>query len=112
VSFIKPVKIFFTSLSGFGTFFFSKSTKRTEALDSEVMKRFPSVAPARWKYQNRLLETVQYHKTVTENLFISILENGNEWDSETVFCSWIFNSYEGLRLQFLRGYVFIHISPL
>jgi hypothetical protein len=33
------------------------------------------------------LETVQYHKTDTdiENLFISITENGNEWDSETVF---------------------------
>jgi hypothetical protein len=83
VSFIKPVKIFFTSLSGFGTFF-SKSAKRTEALDSEVKKRFPSVAPTRWNCQSRLLETVQYNKTVTDNLFIYIIENDNEWDSETV----------------------------
>jgi hypothetical protein len=83
VRFIKPVKIFFTSLSGFGTFF-SKSTKRTEALDSEVMNRFPSVFPTRWNYQSRLVGKVQYHKTDIENLFISIIENGNEWASETV----------------------------
>jgi small basic protein len=45
VSFIKQVKIFFTSVSGFGTLFFSKSTKRVAALVSKVKKRFPSVAP-------------------------------------------------------------------
>jgi hypothetical protein len=49
-----------------------------------VKKRFPSVPPTRWNYQSRLLETVQYHKTDNENLFISIIENGSEWDSETV----------------------------
>lgn len=40
-NFIKPVKIFFTSLSGFGTFF-SKSAKKTEALGSEVKTKLPS----------------------------------------------------------------------
>jgi hypothetical protein len=85
LSFIKPVSIFFTSLLGFGTFFFSKSTKRTKALDSDVKKIFPSVAPTRRNYQSRLVQSVQYHKTDTENLFISIIENGNEWDSDTVF---------------------------
>jgi hypothetical protein len=59
-------------------------TKRTEALDSEVKTRFPSVAPTRWNYQSRQVGTVQYHKTDFENLFISITENGNEQDSETV----------------------------
>jgi hypothetical protein len=49
-----------------------------------VKNRFPSVAPTRWNYQSRLVEPVQYQKTDIENLFISIIENGNEWDSETV----------------------------
>lgn len=83
VSSIKPVKVFFGSLSGFGAFF-SKSTKRTEALDCQVKKRFPSVAPTRWNYQSRLVETVHHHKVDIENLFISMIENDNEWDSETV----------------------------
>ena len=86
VSFMKPVKVFFASLSGFGTFF-SKSTKRTEALDAEVKRRFPSVAPTRWNYNSRLLETVQNHKTDIENLFITINENGSDWDAETVCCT-------------------------
>jgi hypothetical protein len=30
------------------------------------------------------VETVQYHRTDIEKLFISVIENGNEWDSETV----------------------------
>jgi hypothetical protein len=30
------------------------------------------------------VESVKDHKTDTENLFISIIENGSEWDDETV----------------------------
>jgi predicted choloylglycine hydrolase len=68
VSFIKQVKIFFTSVSGFGTIFFSKSTKRFAALGSEVKKRFTSVAPTTWNYLSRLVESVKHHKTDIENL--------------------------------------------
>ena len=46
---IKPMKIFFASLSGFGAYF-SKSTKSTEALDCQVKKKFPSVAPTSGKH--------------------------------------------------------------
>jgi hypothetical protein len=42
--FIKDVKIFFATLSGFRTLF-AKSTKRTEVLDTHVRKRFPYTAP-------------------------------------------------------------------
>jgi hypothetical protein len=96
VSFTKPVKVLFASLSGFGTFS-SKSTNRTANLNAEVMKRFPSLAPTRWNHNSRLLETVQNHKTDTENLFITIIENGSDWDTETVLlvATWRF---EGLRV--------------
>jgi hypothetical protein len=55
-------------------------------LDAKVKKRFPSVAPTKWKYNSILLETVQNHKSDIENPFITITENGNDWDTETV-CS-------------------------
>jgi hypothetical protein len=55
-------------------------------LDTEVKRRFPSVVPTRWNYNSRLLETVQNHKTDIENLFVTIIENGSDWDAETV-CS-------------------------
>jgi hypothetical protein len=67
-------------------------------LDFEVKKMFPSVAPTRWNYLSRIVVSVKHHKTDIENLFISVVENGSEWDSETVFCSWIFNTFERLPL--------------
>jgi hypothetical protein len=61
-----------------------------------VKKKFPSVAPTRWNYQSRLVESVKHHKTDNENVFIAIIENDSGWDSETVFCTWIFNISERL----------------
>lgn len=83
VSFIKQCKIFFVTLSGFGIFF-SKSTKRMAALDNEIKKRFPTLAPTRWTYSNRLLQTVYEHKQQIEDLLTSIVENSDSWDPETV----------------------------
>ena len=83
VSFLEHVETFFASLSGFGTSF-SKSTKTAEALDAEIRKIFPPVAPTRWNYNSRLLETVQNLKTDIGNLFVTIIENGRDWDTETV----------------------------
>lgn len=83
VSYIKQCKIFFITLTGFGTFF-SKSTKRTEALDNEIRKRFPSLAPTRWNYNSRLLETVHEYKMELRDLFMSINENSDKWDSDTI----------------------------
>jgi hypothetical protein len=73
-------------LSGFGTFF-PKSKKETESLDTEVKKRVSSVAPTRWKYNSRLLDTAQKHKTDTANLFVTVTENGGYWDSVTSGCA-------------------------
>jgi hypothetical protein len=41
-------------------------------------EKLPSIALTRWNY-NRLLETVQNHKTDIENLFATIIENGSDW---------------------------------
>lgn len=37
-----------------------KSSKPTHALDHEVKKRLPSLAPTRWSYNNRLVTTAVF----------------------------------------------------
>lgn len=86
VDYIKECKIFFTTLSGLSSFF-SKSTKRIHALDQEVRKRFPSVAPTRWNYNSRLIEMMSEYREEVLNLMNSIVENGEKWDSETLLCA-------------------------
>lgn len=83
VDHIKECKIFFLTLSGLSSFF-SKSTKRIHALDQEVKKRFPSVAPTRWNYNSRLVEMMSEYRQEVLNLMTSIIENGEKWDSETL----------------------------
>lgn len=83
VEYIKDCKIFFSTLSGLSSFF-SKSTKRVHALDNVVKKRFPSVAPTRWNYNSRLIEMMVEHKLDVINLMESIIENAQNWDSETL----------------------------
>lgn len=84
VEYIKDCKIFFLTLSGL-SLFFSKSTKRVHALDNVVKKRFLSVAPTRWNYNSRLIEMMVEHKLDVINLMESILENAQNWDSETLY---------------------------
>lgn len=79
---IKECKIFFMTLSGFAAFF-SKSSKRTHALEQEVKKRFPSVAPTRWNYNSRLVETVFENKRNILQLLECIIDNGEKWDADT-----------------------------
>ncbi|XP_060855035.1 zinc finger MYM-type protein 1-like [Metopolophium dirhodum] len=83
VEYIKDCKIFFSTLSGLSSFF-SKSTKRVHALDNVVKKRFPSVASTRWNYNSRLIEMMVEHKLDVINLMESIIENAQNWDSETL----------------------------
>lgn len=86
IDYIKECKIFFITLSGLSSFF-SKSTKRVNALDQIVKKRFPSVAPTRWNYNSRLIEMMTEYKEEILNLMYSIVENANKWDSETLLCA-------------------------
>ncbi|XP_031329186.1 zinc finger MYM-type protein 1-like [Photinus pyralis] len=86
-SFIKPVKIFFTNLLSFSVFF-AKSSKRTRALATHVRKRIPTVAPTRWNFQSRIVQTAKEHKEDLEGLFQAIVEDQNqEWDRETTICA-------------------------
>ena len=78
VSCIKECNFF--TLAGFGAFFYS-----TEALDTEVKKRFPKMASTTWNYNCRLLETVyDEHKIDIINLLTSMTENTNNWSTETI----------------------------
>ncbi|KAF2891825.1 hypothetical protein ILUMI_14348 [Ignelater luminosus] len=49
-SFVKQVKVLFTSLAGFSSFF-GKSTKRSHALDQFVNRRLPHIAPTHRNFQ-------------------------------------------------------------
>lgn len=83
---IKECQVFFSTLSGLASFF-SKSSKRTSALDLEVHKRLPKVAPTRWNYNGRLVQTVFEYRQPLIDFFEKILEVQEEWDPETVVCS-------------------------
>ena len=54
-------------------FLFFKIDKEPSLLYAEVEKRLPSAVPTRWNHNNRLLETMQNHKTDFENN-----ENGSD----------------------------------
>lgn len=83
---IKQCKIFLITLSGFASFF-SHSSKRSHALDEIVSARFPSVAPTRWLYNNRLVEMVYDHKEELTELFDFILGNDTTFDAESRYCA-------------------------
>ncbi|KAL4121591.1 hypothetical protein QTP88_014076 [Uroleucon formosanum] len=79
VDHIKECKVFFLTLSGLSSFF-SKSTKRIYALEQEVKKKFPSVAPTRWNYNSRLVEMMSEYKQEVLNLMGTIIENGENFN--------------------------------
>jgi hypothetical protein len=60
VSSIKECNVFFKTLNSFSSFF-SASSKRTHCLDQQVKKRFPKVAPTRWNYNSRLVDSIRVH---------------------------------------------------
>ena len=83
VSGIKACRVFFANLSGFVTFF-GHSSKRTNLLDNIVKKRFPKLAPTRWSYSSRLVQTVADYRTELEELYEYILENPEDWDTSAI----------------------------
>jgi len=80
LSIFKILKYFFNPF-WFIVLFFFKSTKRVHALDSVVKKRFPSVAPTRWNYNNCLIEMMVEHRLDVINLMESIVENSETLSS-------------------------------
>lgn len=51
-----------------------------------VKKRLPSLAPTRWNFTSRLVQTVKNYSIDLQELFASMIENSSDWDAETV-CS-------------------------
>jgi hypothetical protein len=80
---ISACRIFFASISGFATFF-SHSSKRTNLLDTIVKKRFPKLAPTRWNYSSRLVQTIAEYRNPLKELFECILDNPSDWDHVTI----------------------------
>lgn len=80
---IKECRIFFQTLSGLAAFF-SKSPKRTHALKDFVGKKLPKVAPTRWNFTSRLVNTVQEYREPLLTFFDDLIENSCEWDNDTV----------------------------
>ncbi|XP_067131982.1 zinc finger MYM-type protein 1-like [Centruroides vittatus] len=82
VGYIKECKIFFQTMTGFSSFF-SKSSKRSHALDLEVNKRFPSATPIRWNYNSRIVNCVMEYKEELKLLLLNMVESPEQWDSDT-----------------------------
>lgn len=74
---------FFDSLLSFSTFF-CRSSRRISALDLKIKKRFPAAAPTRWNYTSRILKMVMEYKLELKDLFSSMIDDDEQWDSDTV----------------------------
>ena len=78
---IKPVKIFFKTLSAVSTFF-SHSSKRINALDK-----------TRWNFTSRLVNTVEQHLEDLIILFENIIDSPDDWDEATTLSARCFVSF-------------------
>ena len=74
------VRIFFSTLEGFSTFF-SQSSKRTAVLDEIVKKRIPSCPQSiRWNFKSRCVTTVYaYRNQISECMDKIIADESNEY---------------------------------
>lgn len=80
---IKECRIFFQTMSGLAAFF-SKSSKRTYVLQNFVKRKLPSVAPTRWNFTSRLVNTIKENYDMLLLFFEHIHENSADWDSESL----------------------------
>ncbi|XP_051790305.1 zinc finger MYM-type protein 1-like [Erpetoichthys calabaricus] len=81
-SHISKVRIFFSDLSGFASFF-SISPKRTGILDKVVAHRLPTSSNITWNFHSRAISTVFEHKEDLIHCFESIRDSG-DFDPNTV----------------------------
>ncbi|XP_066981403.1 zinc finger MYM-type protein 1-like [Macrobrachium rosenbergii] len=67
--------------------FFPKSSRKTLALKTFVEKLLPGVAPARWNFSSRLLNTVKEYYDPLTTFFLHVLNQSDDWDDDTVLKS-------------------------
>jgi hypothetical protein len=89
---IKDCNIFFQTLNGLSAFF-SKSSKRTIALQEILSKKLPTVAPTRWNFTSRLVHTVNDHWLELIDFFENVIDCSLQWDADTVVKSQGFLSF-------------------
>jgi hypothetical protein len=71
---IRDVRIFFSNLSGFSSFF-SKSSKRTNVLDNICGNWIPTNAPTRWNFTSRGVFTIYKNRQKLIEVFDYIIDN-------------------------------------
>ena len=89
---LRECRIFFAHLSGLSAFF-SRSSKRTQLLDDICQRRLPRVAPTRWQYNSRLVNTVFEKRVALKELFDHILQHHDDYDEDSVRCADGFNAH-------------------
>lgn len=80
---IKACQRFFITLPGL-SLFFSHSTNTTKALQTFMDKKHPGVAPNRWNFTSRLVNTIRDYRTQLIDFFLSIEEEPGDWTSDEV----------------------------
>lgn len=115
VSHIKECNSFFTSLCGIGSFF-SKSPKRANSLSDFMSRKLPKIAPTRWNFSSRLVNTVKENRQALIEFFESIINNSDEWDSESILlargCASFLESFKTCFLIDLFSSIFSHTDVL
>ncbi|KAL1276105.1 hypothetical protein QQF64_035728 [Cirrhinus molitorella] len=81
-SHISKVRIFFSDLGGFASFF-SRSPKRTDVLDKVVAHRLPTSSNVRWNFHSCAINTVFEHREDLICCFQTIRDSG-DFDAVTV----------------------------
>ncbi|KAL1249385.1 hypothetical protein QQF64_020390 [Cirrhinus molitorella] len=81
-SHIPKVRIFFSDLGGFASFF-SRSPKRTDVLDKVVARRLPTSSSVRWYFHSRAVNTVFEQREDLIRCFETIRDS-SDFDPVTV----------------------------
>lgn len=76
VASIQECKIFFATISGISAFF-SKSTKRTNILDSICGRRIPRNVQTRWNFNSRIVNTVLVYRNELPETFEEITQSAD-----------------------------------
>ncbi|XP_008273895.1 zinc finger MYM-type protein 1-like [Stegastes partitus] len=81
-SHISKVRIFFSDLGGFASFF-SRSPNRTAVLDKVVAHRLPTSSNVRWNFHSQTINTVFEHREDLIQCFENIRDSG-DFDPSTI----------------------------
>ncbi|XP_019896449.1 uncharacterized protein LOC105029183 isoform X1 [Esox lucius] len=80
---LRECRLFFARLSGLAVFI-SRCPERTELLGDIYQRHLPRVAPKRWHYSSRLVNTVLEKRVALKELFEHILDHHDEFEEDSV----------------------------